>query len=320
MNIRRAVTVALILLVAGSLAAALSGGMPGRGLGGRVKSPAVRRGSEGAVGLVRIEGPISAGAGQDSLAGGSAAGSDSLMAQLRKAREDGRIKVLVVRINSPGGTAAASQEIAGEIAKIREEGKKVIVSMGDVAASGGYWIASGADHIFANPGTQTGSIGVIMQIPQAEELMRKVGVRFQTIKSGPHKDIGSPDRDLTGDELGILQGIVDDIYSQFVEVVAKGRRLPEPRVRELADGRIFSGRQAKDFGLVDSLGNLQDALDYAAEQANLGAGYEVVPLQKTGPLERFLSGLVSAPEGIWRQQLYRRFSQELIGIDLEVER
>lgn len=306
MSARRTVTVLLVLIVLGSLITALSGGFSSGAKPGAL--------GRGGIGLIRVEGAIAAGGGQDSLTGGGFAGSDSLMSQLKKARGDNGIKALVVRVNSPGGTASASQEIAAEIEKVRRAGKKVVISMGDVAASGGYWISVSADHIFANPGTQTGSIGVIMQIPQAEELMRKVGLRFQTIKSGPHKDIGSPDRDLTAEEQAILQSIVDDIYAQFVEVVAKGRRIPSERVRQLADGRIFSGRQAKDLGLVDSLGNLQDALDYTAEQAGLGKDYEVIPMIKTNPLERLLSGLVMGPDQVIRAQFYHWLKQEPLGI------
>ncbi len=306
MNTRRAVTVLIILLVLGSLITAISGGF--------YSDPATAARGRGGVGLIRVEGAIAAGGGQDSLTGGGFAGSDSLMSQLKKAREDGNVKALVIRVNSPGGTAAASQEIGEEIKKVRQAGKKVVISMGDIAASGGYWISASADHIFANPGTQTGSIGVIMQIPQAEELMRKVGLRFQTIKSGPHKDIGALDRDLTPEEHGILQGVVNDIYDQFLDVVAEGRRMSKGQVRQMADGRIFSGRQAKGLGLVDSLGNLQDALDYAAQQAGLGKNYEVIPMHRANPWERLLSGLVVEPEEAIKANFLRWLKQEPIGI------
>jgi protease-4 len=227
------------------------------------------------IGLIRIEGTITGGTGSTSLLGGSTVGADQICAYLKQAREDDNIKAVVLRINSPGGSAPASQEIGVEVQKLRDAGKLVVASMGDTAASGGYWIAATADTIVANPATLTGSIGVIMETQNLQGLYEKLGIEQEVIKSAEHKDIGSPYRDMTEKEREILQGMVDDIFDQFIEVVAKGRNLPEEKVRELADGRIFTGRQALALGLVDKLGNFQDALDLAAEQAGLGENYSL---------------------------------------------
>jgi len=241
-----------------------------------------------AVGIIRIEGVISSGGSDGGLFGGSGTAADSLN-QLRQAAEDSQIKAVVLRIDSPGGSAAASQEIGEEVQKLRQAGKKVVVSMGDVAASGGYWIAAGADRIIANPATMTGSIGVIMEIQNLEELFKKLGIRSDVIKSGPHKDIGSPTRALTSAERDILQGMVNDIYTQFVDVVAEGRKgkMTRDQVQAIADGRGFTGRQALKIGLVDQLGNFYDAIDEAAKLAGIPGKPEVKDLVRPNPL-RFL--------------------------------
>src|SRR3989338_536104 len=180
--------------------------------------------------LVRIEGVITE--------------SEDIVRQIKKYREDAAINGIVLRIDSPGGAVGPSQEIYKEVLRTTE-GKKVVASMGGLAASGGYYIACAANKIFANPGTITGSIGVIMAFSNFEELMKKLGLKTIVIKSGKFKDTGSPVRELTGDEKKILQGVSDDIHGQFIEAVAKGRNLKIESVRELADGRIFSGRQAR---------------------------------------------------------------------------
>ena len=167
-----------------------------------------------------------------------------------------------------------TQEIYEEIEKLKKK-KPVIASLGGVAASGGYYIASACDQIVANPGTLTGSIGVIMELANVEGLMEKLGVKEYPIKSGPHKDIGSPFRPLTNEGKKILQSLVDNVHGQFVRAVAKGRGLPEEKVRELADGRIYSGEQAKALGLVDILGNMEDAIELAARQGGIEGTPEV---------------------------------------------
>ncbi len=196
--------------------------------------------------------------------------SQTLLAELRRFRQTPWIKAVVVRIDSPGGAVAPTQEIVEEIQRSKKK-KPFIASMGNIAASGGYYIASACDTILANPGTMTGSIGVIMQLTNFEELMKKVGVKGINIKSGANKDIGSPFHALSPEGRDILQSLVDNVHSQFVKAVAEGRRMDEARVRKLADGRIYSGAQAKDLGLVDQFGTLEDAIDLAAKRVGLDA-------------------------------------------------
>ena len=195
--------------------------------------------------------------------------SSDVIRQLRKYAKDGSVPAVVVHIDSPGGGAAPSQEIHEEINKLREKGKKVIASMGSVGASGGYYVACAADTIVVNPATLTGSIGVIFQFPVAEELFRKIGVKFEVVKRGEVKDIGTIDRSMTKRERESLQSVVDDTYEQFVEVVAASRGMEKKEVLKIADGSIFTGRQAKELGLVDELGNLQDAIKVAGEMVGI---------------------------------------------------
>ena len=190
------------------------------------------------------------------------------LAELRRFRQTPWIKAVVVRIDSPGGAVAPTQEIFEEIQRTRQK-KPCVASMGSVAASGGYYIASACDKILANPGTMTGSIGVIMQLSNFEDLMKKVGVKGINIKSGANKDIGSPFQPLSPEGRDILQSVVDNVHGQFVAAVAKGRGMDEARVRKLADGRIYSGAQAKELGLIDQFGTLEDAIQLAAKRVGL---------------------------------------------------
>lgn len=193
------------------------------------------------------------------------------LSELKRFKEAPWIKAVVVRIDSPGGAVAPTQEIFEEIRKVKAK-KPVIASMGGMATSGGYYIASACDKIIANPGTLTGSIGVIMQLANVEDLMKKIGVKGYTVKSGANKDIGSPFQELSPEGRAILQGLVDNVHSQFVRAVAKSRDMDEAVVRKLSDGRIYSGAQAKDLGLVDQFGTLEDAIDLAAKQAGVESG------------------------------------------------
>jgi protease-4 len=189
---------------------------------------------------------------------------------LREAEADGFVKAVVLRIESPGGSAAAAQEIAAEIRRFREDtGKPVVVSMGDVAASGGYYISVYADRIVANPATLTGSIGVISQLIYIEGLLEKLGLEMETIKAGEHKDMGT--RPLTDEERQIMQAITDDLYEQFVSAVAEGRNLSPATVRKLATGQPYTGGQALELGLVDELGDQDRAIELAAELAGVTA-------------------------------------------------
>lgn len=190
--------------------------------------------------------------------------SKAVIDQLLRFKKDRSVKAIVLRIDSPGGGVGPSQEIYKEVRKIGDE-KKVVVSMGSVAASGGYYIACAADKIVANPGTIIGSIGVIVEFANIEELTKKVGFKRVIIKSGEYKDVMSPFRDITERERSMLQGVVDSVHNQFIEAIAEGRNLKKEEVVAIADGRIFSGEQAKALGLVDALGNLQDAISMTAE-------------------------------------------------------
>lgn len=212
--------------------------------------------------------------------------------ELRGYVKDPSIKAIVLRVDSPGGAVAPSQEIFNEVKKAVSN-KKVIVSMGTVAASGGYYIAAPADWILANPGTITGSIGVIMEIPNFEDLMGKVGIKTQVIKSGKHKDMASAFREMKEEEKLILQGVIDDVYSQFVEDVAEARNMDVEEVIRLADGRIFTGRQAFDLGLVDELGSLQDAISVSAEMAGIKGEPEVISKEEKLSVLGLLSGKLS---------------------------
>ncbi len=206
------------------------------------------------IGYVTISGPIMA--------------SERLIEQIDKFTEDSSIKAIVLRVESPGGGVSPAQEIYERV-KATAAIKPVVVSMGSVAASGGYYVAVPAQRILANPGTITGSIGVIMQFTNIEELLGKVGLKSQTVKSGEHKDIGSPVRTMSPADRAILQSLIDDVHNQFIEAVVQARNMDPSRVQQLADGRIFTGRQALEAGLVDELGGYQDAIRVAAELAGI---------------------------------------------------
>lgn len=221
--------------------------------------------------------------------------ADELIEQIHAFADDGKIKAVVLRIDSPGGGVVPSQEIYQAIRALKKK-KKVVASMGSVAASGGYLIAVAADRIVANPGSITGSISTVMHYANVEELMKKVGVRSSVVKSGKFKDIGSPTREMTAEERSMIQAIVDDIYDQFVRTIAENRTLPLQRIFKLADGRIFSGRQAKDLGLVDELGGLQDAVLLAGKLSGMEGTPEVVHgmKKKTNLLNYLMGNIASA--------------------------
>ena len=199
--------------------------------------------------------------------------------QLKEIRERDDIKAVVIRIDSPGGAVGPSQEIYAEIKRLKKT-KKVVASMGTIAASGGYYAAVAADRIVANPGTITGSIGVIVEFINAEELLSKLGLKGYTVKSGRFKDVGSPLRAMEEDEKRLLQGVIDDINSQFISAVAEGRSKTEAEVALIADGRIFSGAQARGLGLIDDLGDLTEAIDISARLAGIEEEPEVVYYEK----------------------------------------
>lgn len=201
-------------------------------------------------------------------------------AELREYEERDDVKAVVVRINSPGGAVGPSQEIYSAIKRLKKK-KKVVASMGAIAASGGFYAAMAADRVVANPGTITGSIGVIVEFMNAEELLSKIGLQGHVVKSGKFKDTGSPLRKMTPEERTLIQDVIDDVNGQFIGAVAEGRGLKEEDVRKIADGRIFSGAQAAKQGLVDSLGDLADAVDLSAELAGIkGKPYVIYPEKK----------------------------------------
>ena len=220
--------------------------------------------------------------------------SDATIKLIHTYRDDPSIKAIVVRIDSPGGSVAPVQEIYSELKKIE---KPIVASMGGSAASGGYYVACAADTILANPGTLTGSIGVIMQFTQLKGLYDKVGLGHQVIKSGDFKDTGSPFRDLTEQERAVLQSTVDDVYNQFVDTIfeARGSHLARAEIVKLADGRIFSGKQALDSKLLDQLGNLPDAIKTAGELAGIEGKPKVVRKEKKRSLLEQLTGVKQIP-------------------------
>jgi protease-4 len=236
------------------------------------------------VGVVRIEGVL--------------IDSSYIIEQIDEFANDNGIKAVVLRINSPGGGVVASQEIYQSVRELGKQ-KKVVASMGAVAASGGYLIATATDRIVANPGTITGSISAVMQFADIQELMRKVGVRSSVVKSGKFKDIGSPVREMTVEEKQLIQGIVDDIYDQFTKTISENRKVPLEAILNLADGRIFSGRQALTVKLVDELGGLQDAVSLAGRLAGMeGKPAIVYAAKKKTNLWRYLmESMASALSG-----------------------
>jgi protease IV len=205
---------------------------------------------DGKVGVVEIQGVITE--------------SKEIIRLIKRFRENDDIKSIVIRIDSPGGVIGPSQEIYREIRKTTQE-KKIVASMGSIAASGGYYIAAATDGIVANPGTITGSIGVIMAYTNFRKVLDKIGMVPVVIKSGPFKDMGSPTKDMSEEEKEVLQTFVDQAHRQFVTAIAEGRKMDIEHVKVLADGRIYTGEEAVKQGLVDRLGNLEDAIEWAGQ-------------------------------------------------------
>ncbi len=273
--------VVLGLALVSLLVAAVVKSGDGKGL-----HPRSYNGSSQVVGIIDISGTIMGGSTQGLF--GEETGADKIMKQLREAAKDPSVKAVVLRLNSPGGTVAATQEITTEVVRLKKSGKKVVASMGDVAASGAYWIAANADIIVADPATVTGSIGVRMDMTDLRGLYEKLGVGSRTIKSGPYKDMGSANREMTPEEKKIFQAMVDDMYAQFVDNVSTGRKMNLQEVKKLADGRVFTGRQAKELGLVDELGNFYDAIRLAGEVSGLGSDPETTGFGAKGFWQDFL--------------------------------
>ncbi len=220
----------------------------------------------GKIAVISLSGTIS-GAGS-TLFFGSTITSELVGEQLDKAEKDMAVKAVVLRIESPGGAVAPCQEILEQIDKVKQK-KPIVVSMGNMAASGGYYISAKANKIVALPGTLTGSIGVISEVPNVKGLYEKLGIEMQTFKSGKYKDMYSGLRELTPEEKEIMQQMTDEYYEQFVGLVAEGRGLSQDEVRNLATGQLYTGAQAKELGLVDELGGLDTAIGLAAQLANV---------------------------------------------------
>ncbi|MEC4891173.1 MAG: signal peptide peptidase SppA [Nitrospira sp.] len=243
--------------------------------------PDVDFSGEDRIALIRVEGVIM--------------DSQVTIDELKRFSENPTVKAIVLRIDSPGGGVVPSQEIYDAVRRVRNKSSKaVITSMGSVAASGGYYIAAGTDRIVANPGTLTGSIGVIMETANIEGLLQKIGVEGVVVKSGKYKDVGSPLRKMTDEEHGLLQNVMDDVHKQFIEAVAEGRALEISDVQALADGRIFTGRQAKEAKLVDELGNLDDAIQLAADVAGIEGEPKVVEPRHRFSIRELLESRLSA--------------------------
>ncbi|HQF37884.1 MAG TPA: signal peptide peptidase SppA [Opitutaceae bacterium] len=240
------------------------------GLRAYVKALAPRHHTGGTIAVVYAEGVIVDGEGQEE----GEVGGDRFARELRQLRQDEKVKAVVLRVNSPGGSANASEVIQRELRLLQAQ-KPVVVSMGSVAASGGYWISAYADRIFAEPSTITGSIGVIGMLFNVKELSQKVGVSFDVVKTGKFADTETLSRPKTEEELRAIQSVVDWLYESFIERVAQGRKLDTARVREIAEGRVWSGSDAKRLGLIDEFGGLEAAIDHAAQRAQLGRTYRL---------------------------------------------
>lgn len=216
--------------------------------------------------------------------------STPTLKDLRKFQEEDRIKAIVVRIDSPGGAVGPSQEIMREIEKVRKT-KKVVASCGTVAASGGYYVACAADLIMANPGTATGSIGVIMKLVNVEDLVKKLGVNFYSLQAGDLKDLGTPFRPMTPEERAVLQTLLDDIHQQFIADIARNRKIPLEKMKKLADGSVYTGQKAKELGLVDEMGNFEDAVEKAGRLGGIKGKVETVfPEKRRYSLLSFILG------------------------------
>lgn len=221
--------------------------------------------------------------------------ADSIVRELGEHRENPSVRAVVIRVNSPGGVVAPTQEIYSAIQRLRKSGKPVVASLGSVAASGGYYVATAADRIYANPGTLTGSIGVIMQVANVEGLLKKVGVDFVVVKAGQYKDLGNFARAMTPEERRILQALLDDVYNQFVDAVARGRKLDKATVEGFADGRIVSGQQAKQLKMIDALGGLDEAIEGAAMLAGLPPRPRLILPRKRFSLSDLLRDQLGVP-------------------------
>ena len=305
MLIGGAIALGLLFLTVGAIVLVLVAGPGGgRGGGGSAAAPETFQekyvSGEGAdkIAVLPLVGTI--GSEGSTSVGTPAATPETLRNQLRQADEDESVKAIVLEINSPGGGVVASDQMHQSIQDFKEKTKKpVVVSMDETAASGGYYVATAADEIVANPGTFTGSLGTIISILNYKETEQKLGLEEEVFKSDEFKDLFSGSRERTPEEREIIQNLINEDYDRFVEVIVEGRNLPEDRVRELADGRVYSGRQAESLGLVDELGDLEKAAEISKELAGVEKT-TVVRYQRTPSLVELLQARLapSKPEAL----------------------
>ncbi len=242
-----------------------------------------------AVAIIPVEGPIVEGRSRG-LEPSTVAAADDIIAMIRAAKHDKSVKAVVLEVNSPGGGIVPSDRI---YQALKDMNKPVVVLMRDLAASGGYYISMAGDYLYANPYTLTGSIGVISTFPNASELLKKIGLQMTVVKSGKVKDFGSPYREMTPEEKAYWQHVIDQAYDHFVKIVAENRHLPVGKVRELADGRVYTGTDAKDLGLVDALGYEDDAIAKAADLGHIADVPRVIRYEPyTSPLQALLGSTV----------------------------
>jgi protease IV len=233
------------------------------------------------IAVVDVQGVITTGSDSGGLFSETGAGSDSIISALERAKKDRDVKAVVLRIDSPGGSPAASEEIYQEIIRVKAF-KPVYASMGDVAASGGYYVASPCDQIYADKATITGSIGVIFESTDLSGLFKKLGVDMQVVKSGKFKDIGSSNRPMTPEEKQLIQAMINDTFDQFIQAVSDGRHMKKERVRELATGAVYTGRQAKKLGLIDEIGGFRETISAVAVRVGLCGEPVVVNYSRKG--------------------------------------
>jgi protease IV len=241
---------------------------------------------------------------------------DDIVRELKSHRENPTVRAVVLRINSPGGVVAPTQELHDAVLRLRQAGKPVVASLGAVAASGGYYVAVACDQIYANPGTLTGSIGVIMQLANLEQLMKKVGVDYVVVKAGQFKDIGNVARPMTADERRVMQALLDDVHGQFVGAVVAGRKLAKEEVGRFADGRVFSGLQAKELRMVDALGGLEEAVLAAGKLAGIPAPPNVIqPRRRFSIIDLLRNQFGGTPAGVLLRPTLPAFKTPLYLMD-----
>jgi protease-4 len=268
---------------------------------GAMRGDSSRLGGGPRVGVVEIKGAIGTGAGGVDGA--------TVLKQLRRFEEDSSLKAVVIRIDSPGGAVGTSQEIHDEVKRLaKKKNGAVVCSMGDVAASGGFYIAVACPKIVATPGTLTGSIGVISQFPNLKGLAQRFDFKMETVKSGPLKDAGNPFRDMTPEDRAYWQALIDGVYQQFLGAVAEGRGLKVEEVKPIADGRVITGEEAKKRKLVDALGNLYDAVELAKTEAKLTG--EAVLVYPPDDKARFLEQLMGGAAGAAADAVKSRIAQQ----------